>query len=653
MSALNKKLLRISGAITVLILCLFCLLNGSVYAANVNTVRVEVVEFDACPNIPGIQPEIPDGMVQDSNGNCYTPSAPPQPEVVDLCLNIPGIQVEIPSGHFRTAEGNCYPQPEPPEPPVSVCPDLPGLHLFVPDEHFFDPETGECIHIDFLEVPDTNEDVCWNIPGIQTETPHGMFNDDGYCFTPSEEYEHHHHDEHRLHNVPEFLQDITQFFVNLVPESVQEFFRNLPDEIVDSTPAFTLLWSLLLVIFPVFQVIREHLYKRRLTALYQHEKNIAEEKDNFITLSSHYLRTPIATMRDSATLMLSAGIISLDKNESINYTLKTLGIQVSNGIEGVKDKPVLQNLAVDSVEKPKPAWRSSWFWIPIAISIVMTILLNFFIGIVGEKDIGASNLFLQLVVVAIFIIVLYLVIRNYFMEKTLRQEKKQLIAREQAIDSARNEFIREQTGNIGEALNALYLPNASTITPSPVPYKTYTNGLSALSGVYGKFLLLTQIETGGASRNISSFSIKSTVDRAVASRMDSITAKNINIENNISDVHITQNASLFAFVIGALMDNAVKFAEQNGKVVISSIVSDKKISIRFSDNGRGIASDKLAQLFKPFSRAESAVQFSYEGLGLSLFLSRLILNYMGGAISATSKLGQGTEITITVPTDSN
>jgi signal transduction histidine kinase len=183
----------------------------------------------------------------------------------------------------------------------------------------------------------------------------------------------------------------------------------------------------------------------------------------------------------------------------------------------------------------------------------------------------------------------------------------------------------------------------------------YNSGLTALGGVYGKFLLLTQIQTSGTNKNASTFSIKSKIDRAISVRMDKIKTKNITIENNISDADITQNISLFTFVVGTLIDNAVKFSNQNGKVVISGSADskDKTVRLKFSDNGQGIDPDKLNQLFKPFSRAESAVQFSYEGLGLSLFLCRLIVNYMGGTISATSELGQGTEIAVTVPVGDN
>jgi signal transduction histidine kinase len=120
----------------------------------------------------------------------------------------------------------------------------------------------------------------------------------------------------------------------------------------------------------------------------------------------------------------------------------------------------------------------------------------------------------------------------------------------------------------------------------------------------------------------------------------------------VADVNVVQNESLFAFVISSVLDNAIKFTEPGGHVRIETTPEDKMIQVRVTDNGRGIAPEKIDQLFKPFSRAESAVDFSYEGMGLSLFLNRLILTYTGGDIGIVSSAEGGTEVTIKTPTES-
>ena len=84
---------------------------------------------DVCPNIPGVQPTIPPGMVKDANGNCVTPSSPPSsPSMSDDCPNLPGVQGSVPEGMVKDASGNCVARPAPTStstpPATDVCPNI-------------------------------------------------------------------------------------------------------------------------------------------------------------------------------------------------------------------------------------------------------------------------------------------------------------------------------------------------------------------------------------------------------------------------------------------------------------------------------------------------------------------------------------------------
>jgi len=71
--------------------------------------------------------------------------------------------------------------------------------------------------------------------------------------------------------------------------------------------------------------------------------------------------------------------------------------------------------------------------------------------------------------------------------------------------------------------------------------------------------------------------------------------------------------------------------------------------VRVADNGIGISSEKLDQLFKPFSRTTSAVEFNYEGLGFSLFLDKIIMDYTGGSVDIQSIENKGTQLFVATP----
>jgi hypothetical protein len=105
---------------------------------------------DVCPNLGGVQQQVPTGLVKDASGNCV----PPPP--TDVCPNIEGVQTQVPSGMIKNSAGNCVP------PPTDVCPNLVGVQEQVPSGLVKD-EAGNCA------PPPT--DVCPNLEGVQTSLP--------------------------------------------------------------------------------------------------------------------------------------------------------------------------------------------------------------------------------------------------------------------------------------------------------------------------------------------------------------------------------------------------------------------------------------------------------------------------------------------------
>jgi len=94
----------------------------------------EEPEEDLCENLEGIQTEIPDGYVQNTEGECV-----PEEEEVDLCSNLDGIQTQIPEGYVLE-EGLCVPQEE----TFDVCPNLDGEQSSVPAGMFINND-GQCV----------------------------------------------------------------------------------------------------------------------------------------------------------------------------------------------------------------------------------------------------------------------------------------------------------------------------------------------------------------------------------------------------------------------------------------------------------------------------------------------------------------------------
>ena len=105
----------------------------------------------------------------------------------------------------------------------------------------------------------------------------------------------------------------------------------------------------------------------------------------------------------------------------------------------------------------------------------------------------------------------------------------------------------------------------------------------------------------------------------------------------------TQLYQVFSNLIG----NAIKYKRSDRPLIISigseKALSRRKTSIVVSDNGRGISTDKLESIFKPFNRAGEE---TIEGTGVGLASVKKLIEKLGGSIKVESEQDQGTSFTI-------
>ena len=105
-------------------------------------------------------------------------------------------------------------------------------------------------------------------------------------------------------------------------------------------------------------------------------------------------------------------------------------------------------------------------------------------------------------------------------------------------------------------------------------------------------------------------------------------------------------------VVQNLLSNAVKFTEA-GRIhytVRSHRISDQRVRLQFivQDSGAGIAAADLERLFLPFTQVDSSSTRRFGGTGLGLTIARRMANIMGGDITVTSKLAEGSRFTLEI-----
>lgn len=101
--------------------------------------------------------------------------------------------------------------------------------------------------------------------------------------------------------------------------------------------------------------------------------------------------------------------------------------------------------------------------------------------------------------------------------------------------------------------------------------------------------------------------------------------------------------------VSKLLSNAVKFTDHGGQVTVTAAGSGKVVHIEVFDTGRGIAPGELSRVFEPFVQVDATFTRDQHGVGLGLAISRDLARGMGGELSVTSALGQGSTFTLRLP----
>jgi two-component system, chemotaxis family, CheB/CheR fusion protein len=121
----------------------------------------------------------------------------------------------------------------------------------------------------------------------------------------------------------------------------------------------------------------------------------------------------------------------------------------------------------------------------------------------------------------------------------------------------------------------------------------------------------------------------------------------VQIANDIGNVE-GDEARLLQ-VVGNLLDNAIKFTPEHGRIGLSACRTNGEITVEVADNGRGIRPALLEHVFDVFSQIEDDSDHT-AGLGLGLAIARELVALHGGTLEAHSAgIGEGTRLTLRLP----
>ncbi len=98
-----------------------------------------------------------------------------------------------------------------------------------------------------------------------------------------------------------------------------------------------------------------------------------------------------------------------------------------------------------------------------------------------------------------------------------------------------------------------------------------------------------------------------------------------------------------------LVSNGIKFNRPGGRVNVRALAAGGQVRIEVQDTGIGMNQDEIARAFQPFVQLNSGYGRRFEGTGLGLPLTKMLVEAMNGALDIESRSGLGTRITISLP----
>jgi len=174
--------------------------------------------------------------------------------------------------------------------------------------------------------------------------------------------------------------------------------------------------------------------------------------------------------------------------------------------------------------------------------------------------------------------------------------------------------------------------------------------MDRLNDIISDLLLLTKIEDVESALNLTEFRLNELLKKVLASVMPIADNKDIELSLDIKDKIVLNGDELkLRIAIVNLIENAVKYTGEGGKVMVRIYRNEDIAKIEVEDNGPGIHVDELDKIFERFYRVDKARARKTGGTGLGLHISQRIAMLHGGSITVKSTYGRGSVFTLSIP----
>ena len=182
--------------------------------------------------------------------------------------------------------------------------------------------------------------------------------------------------------------------------------------------------------------------------------------------------------------------------------------------------------------------------------------------------------------------------------------------------------------------------------------KNTDNSIERLIYIIKDLDLITQLESSTMNLKISSFNIVDLITDVFGQLEIKSKEKNIKLffdKKYEEEILVEADKVRIEQVIANLLVNSINYGSENGSTEVSiSVLTEKKIIVRMTDNGEGISKEHIPRLFERFYRVDVSRSRSHGGSGLGLAIVKHIIDAHNENIFVNSEPGVGSEFSFTL-----
>jgi two-component system phosphate regulon sensor histidine kinase PhoR len=164
-------------------------------------------------------------------------------------------------------------------------------------------------------------------------------------------------------------------------------------------------------------------------------------------------------------------------------------------------------------------------------------------------------------------------------------------------------------------------------------------------------LTLGRIESGQEIMNVQPTPVQAVIEGCMERHEQRAAAKELALEQSppAEPVMALADEDALAEILDNLVDNAVKYTSSGGKVTLRWYANNGAAILEVADTGVGIPEKDLPRIFERFYRVDKARSRELGGTGLGLSIVKHLVQTLGGTVTASSRLGEGSTFTLRLP----